>query len=74
MLNNSSIKRTKNGFEVTGKAIERVIARVNIEDNESMYYFHKCLENLGVNRKLKSLGVKEGDIVKIGSYEFEWYE
>ena len=39
-----------------------------------MYYFHKCLENLGVNKKLKSLGVKEGDIVKIDSYEFEWYE
>ena len=68
------IDRTKDGFEVTGKAIERVIAKVNIEDNESMYYFHKCLENLGVNKKLKSLGVKEGDIVKIDSYEFEWYE
>ena len=68
------VNRTKDGFEVTGKAIERVIAKVNIEDNESMYYFHKCLENLGVNKKLKSLGVKEGDIVKIDSYEFEWYE
>ena len=68
------VNKTKDGFEVTGKAIERVIARVNIEDNESMYYFHKCLENLGVNRELKSLGVKEGDIVKIDSYEFEWYE
>ena len=68
------VNKTKDGFEVTGKAIERVIARVNIEDNESMYYFHKCLENLGVNKKLKSLGVKEGDIVKIESYEFEWYE
>ena len=68
------VNRTKDGFEVTGKAIERVIAKINIEDNESMYYFHKCLENLGVNKKLKSLGVKEGDIVKIDSYEFEWYE
>lgn len=68
------VNKTKDGFEVTGKAIERVIARINIEDNESMYYFHKCLENLGVNEKLKSFGVKEGDIVKIDSYEFEWYE
>ena len=68
------VNKTKDGFEVTGKAIERVIGRINIDDNESMYYFHKCLENLGVNKKLKSLGVKEGDIVKIESYEFEWYE
>ena len=68
------VNKTKDGFEVTGKAIERVIARVNIEDNESMYYFHKCLENLGVNKKLKMLGIKEGEIVKIDGYEFEWYE
>ena len=68
------VAKTKDGFEVTGKGVERVIARINIDDNESMYYFHKCLENLGVNAKLKELGVKEGDIVKIEDYEFEWYE
>ncbi len=68
------VSKTKDGYEVTGKAIERIIGRINIDDNESMYYFHKCLENIGLNKKLKSMGVKEGDIVKIDSYEFEWYE
>lgn len=68
------VAKTKDGFEVTGKGVERVIGRINIDDNESMYYFHKCLENLGVNSRLKELGVKEGDIVKIEDYEFEWYE
>ena len=68
------VNKTIDGFEVKGKAIERLIGRINIEDNESMYYFHKCLDNLGVNKKLKSIGIKEGDIVKIENYEFEWYE
>ncbi len=68
------VNKTKDGFEVKGKAIERLIGRINIDDNESMYYFHKCLDNLGVNKKLKSIGIKEGDIVKIENYEFEWYE
>lgn len=68
------VNKTKDGFEVKGKAIERLIGRINIDDNESMYYFHKCLDNLGVNKKLKSIGIKEGDIVKIEDYEFEWYE
>lgn len=68
------VNKTKDAFEVKGKAIERLIGRINIEDNESMYYFHKCLDNLGVNKKLKSIGIKEGDIVKIENYEFEWYE
>ena len=64
----------KGVFVVTGKAVERLIGRININDNESMYYFHKCLKNLGIEDALKEKGVKEGDIVKFMDYEFEWYE
>ena len=64
----------KGVFVVTGKAVEKLIGRININDNESMYYFHKCLKNLGIEDALKEKGVKEGDIVKFMDYEFEWYE
>ena len=60
-------------YVITGKAIERLMGRININDNESMYYFHKSLVNLGVEEKLKELKIKEGDHVKISDYEFEWY-
>ena len=66
--------RTNNEYEVKGKPVERLIRRVNIEDNESMYYLHKNLKDLGVENLLKEKGIKEGDIVKISNYEFEWYE
>ena len=59
---------------IKGEAVERVMRRVNIADNESLYYFQKSLEDLGVNQKLKEMGVKEGDIVKINDYELEWEE
>ena len=68
------IEKVAGEFVITGKAIERVIGRINIDDNESMYYFHKCLTNLGVDTKLKEMGIKEGDIVNILDYKFEWYE
>ena len=45
-----------------------------MDDNESMYYFHKCLESTGINARLKEMGIKEGDIVKMLDWEFEWYE
>lgn len=61
-------------FIVTGKPIERLMGRVNIMDNESLYYFHKELEKMGVNEKLKELGIKDGDTVKILDYELEWEE
>jgi Obg family GTPase CgtA-like protein len=39
-----------------------------------MYYFHKRLKELGVDDKLKELGVCDGDTVVLEGYELEWYE
>ena len=50
------------------------MGRVNIEDNESMYYFQKCLKNMGIEAKLKELGVKEGDTVYVADWQLEWYD
>ena len=61
-------------FVIKGEAVERIMRRVNIADNESLYYFQKSLDNLGVNQKLKEMGIEEGDIVKIDDYELEWEE
>ena len=69
-----TISRKNNIFTVKGKNVERVMRKVNIGDNESLYYLQKSLNLLGVDEALKKEGIKEGDIVKIGAYEFEWYE
>ena len=61
-------------FVIRGEAVEKVMRRVNIADNESLYYFQKSLDNLGVNERLKAMGIQEGDIVKIDDYELEWEE
>ena len=61
-------------FYVQGRAVDRLMGRINIEDNESMYYFQKCLKNMGIEAKLKELGICEGDTVKISDWELEWYE
>ena len=67
-----TVTREKGKFVVEGKAVEDIIRRVNIADNESLYYLHKRLNEIGLNMELKKQGIKEGDIVKIGSYEMEW--
>lgn len=59
---------------VDGPAVQKLMRRVNLEDNESMYYFQKCLNQLGVNDKLKEAGVKEGDTVRVVDWELEWYD
>ena len=61
-------------FIVEGPAIERLMGRVNLEDNESMHYFQKSLRELGIEAKLKELGVKEKDTVILDGWELEWYD
>ena len=63
-----------NEFIVTGPAVERLMGRVNIGDNESYHYMEKMLKKLGIEQALKDKGVKDGDTVKILEWEFEWYE
>lgn len=72
--NQWTIKEENGVFMVTGKAIERLMGRVNIEDNESMYYLQKSLKNMGIEQKLKEMGVCEGDTVILDDWELEWYD
>lgn len=68
------IKEEDGVFIVTGRAIQRLMGRVNIEDNESMYYLQKCLKNMGIDAKLKEMGVCQGDTVILDDWELEWFE
>lgn len=66
-------KDQEGAYVVTGPAVDKLIGRINMDDNESMYYFHKMIANIGIEAKLKEMGIQEGDIVKFLDWEFEWY-
>jgi len=68
------IVRENEVFIVTGREVEKLLGRVNLSDNESMYYFSKMLQKIGIEDKLKEMGIKEGDTVKLIDIEFEWHE
>ena len=69
-----TVSKEGDTFVIEGKAINRLMGRINIDDNESMYYFQKNLKSLGIEDELKRQGIKEGDYVKILNWTFEWYE
>ena len=68
------VRKEQDMFIVEGKAINRLMGRINIDDNESMYYFQKSLKKLGIEDELEKQGIKEGDTVKILNWTFEWYK
>ena len=69
-----SIRKEGNVFVIEGKAINRLMGRINIDDNESMHYFQKNLKSMGIEDELKKQGIQEGDLVKVLNWTFEWYE
>ena len=68
------ITRENNTFIIEGKEIETVMRRINFSDYESLAYFQKTLKKMGVDAELKRRGIKEGDIVKIFDWEFQYEE
>lgn len=70
-----TITERKTGeFYVEGPAVERLMGRVNIGDNESFAYLQRMLKKLGIEDELRARGVQEGDTVHLLEWDFEWYD
>ncbi|MEG1989622.1 MAG: GTPase ObgE [Clostridia bacterium] len=69
-----NVEVTEEGFSVTGAPIERLMTKVNIYDVESRQYLGRILTKLGVMKKLKDLGLKNGDIINVIDFQMEYHE
>lgn len=67
-----SVRKEEDMYIVSGVAVEKLMRTVNLADNESLHYFHRRLNEMGINQRLKELGIKDGDWVQISDYELEW--
>ncbi len=61
-------------YRVAGEAAERAVVMTNLDNEEAVCYLHHRLQRLGVIRRLRALGAKDGDRVSIGSIELEFVE
>lgn len=61
-------------FVVSGRRIDNLLEKINMEDYDSRMFFEKKLREMEVFDKLKEMGIKEGDSVAIGDIVFEYYE
>ncbi len=68
------VKKEDGKFVVKGPLIDKILGRVNMADNESLYYFQKQIRENGIETELRNKGIQPGDTVKFGNWEFEWYE
>ena len=74
-LREFTVKKVSNGyFEVEGELVFEIMKRVNLEDMASNAYFQKRIKNDGIIDALIEAGLKEGDMIKIGDYELQYFE
>ena len=67
-----TVKKENGVYIVSGTAVEKLMRTINLADNESLHYFHRRLNEMGINQRLKELGIHDGDYVQISDYELEW--
>lgn len=61
-----------NTYYVTGSFVDRVLNAVNVNDADSLRYFHKVLKNKGILDELREMGIQNGDVVNLNDFEFEY--
>ncbi len=74
-LRQFEVRKVSDGiFEVTGELVFEILKRVNLEDLTSNAYFQKRIKNDGIIDALLDIGLQEGDLIRIGDYELQYYE
>ncbi len=66
-------KVDKNSYVVEGGKIIRLANVTDSRNHEQIHRFQNIMMNMGVFDALKEAGIKDGDSVKIGHIEFDYY-
>lgn len=69
-----SVTVMDNTFIVEAEWLGKILAKVDMDDYESLQYFQNILSTSGILDELKEKGIKEGDTVSIYDLEFEYVE
>ena len=59
-------------FALRGRYVERASAMLDVSLPEAINRYQHTLKRIGVDKALKKAGIKQGDRVRCGEFEFEW--
>jgi GTP-binding protein len=69
------ITRDSDGsYVLSGEKIEKLFKMTDFSREESVRRFARQLRGMGVDEALRERGAKDGDIVKLFEYEFEFID
>lgn len=59
-------------YIVEGNWVKKIVGSTNFTDYESLQYFQRAIKRKGVIDALESMGINEGDTVRMNKYEFDY--
>ena len=59
---------------LSGDKLEKLFTMTNFDRDESIMKFSRQLRGMGVDEALRARGAKDGDLVRIGNFEFEFVD
>ena len=68
-----SIRRENGVYVLDVPSVERLVPMANLRDQRAMIQIWKLLQRIGVVEELEAQGVEEGDTVRLGGVDLEWY-
>ena len=68
----NDVIREDGGFRVAGEVVERMVGRIDLDNDEAVARLQRKLRAAGVDAALAAAGCREGDTVRIGEAEFTY--
>lgn len=62
-----------NFFIVQGGRLERLVSVTDLRNTEAIFRLQNIIRGMGVFKALEEAGIKDGDTIRIGEFEFEYY-
>lgn len=69
-----TVRRENEMFVVEGEKLEKLVKMTNLNSHDSIQRFARMMRNMGVDAALRKKGAENGDIVRIGKFEFEFVD
>ena len=68
------IEKRNNEFIIKGQKIEKMFKMANFQSNEGIERFLHSIKKMGIEEELKKMNIKNGDVVKILDFSFEYQD
>ncbi len=69
-----TIRREDEIYVVESEGIERMMKRMNLNSYDAVMRFARTMRKLGVDEALRKKGAKDGDMIRVNDFAFEFFE